>query len=199
MIYLGDIAPGGIITRGFNTHDGLGAPITIAGSPTLEAYKDDGTTQDTSGLTLTVGFDGVTGSHLIEIDTSADGTFFSTGHDFNVRLAGTATVDGQDVVGTWLAHFSIGNRKNVAVSDIEDALEAYFETVTHALPGQENPTATPTYEEILTYLYKTWRNKLVETPTGIALYDNSGTVIDQKATVTNVGGTYTRGEIGTGP
>ena len=46
--------------------------------------------------------------HYVAIDTSADGTFYSTGSDFSVVLSG-ATVDGKSINAV-LAEFSIENR-----------------------------------------------------------------------------------------
>ena len=90
--YLGDFAVGQSVPLAFNTSD-LGAdPITLAGSPALFCYRDDSTTEDNSGLVLDDDYDGRTGLHRVDIDTSADGTFFAAGHDFFVVLT-AGTVD----------------------------------------------------------------------------------------------------------
>lgn len=102
-------AAGSVIHRFFNTHKADGTPITLAGSPSLDIYKDNSTTQDDdSGLSLTVNFDSVTGLHLVTVDTSSDGTFYATGHTFNVILQ-AGTVDGVSVVGTVVYQFKLGN------------------------------------------------------------------------------------------
>jgi hypothetical protein len=106
--YKGDILAGATIRGTFNTRDTDAAPITLA-SGTLRVYKDDGTTEDDSGITLNTDFDGRTGLHLWEVDTSADGTFYSAGSDFFVVLT-VGTVDSISVVGTCVGHFSIENR-----------------------------------------------------------------------------------------
>ncbi len=100
-------AAGSIIYRNFNTHKGDGTPITLAGSPAASVYKDDGTTEDDSGITLTVDFDAKTGLHNVKIDTSADGTFYATGHDFSVVLT-AGTVDSISVVGYEVFRFRLG-------------------------------------------------------------------------------------------
>ena len=107
--YQGDILVGATIRFPFNTIDSTGAPITLAGTPTVRVYKDDGTTEDDSGITLNVDFDSRTGLHLIEIDTSADGTFYSTGANFFAVLT-AGTVGGVSVVGQVVGSFSIANR-----------------------------------------------------------------------------------------
>jgi hypothetical protein len=106
--YKGDILVGATIRGTFQTRDTDSAPITLA-SGTLRVYKDDGTTEDDSGITLNTDFDSRTGLHLWEIDTSADGTFYSAGSDFFVVLT-VGTVDSISVVGTCVGHFSIENR-----------------------------------------------------------------------------------------
>ncbi len=113
--YLGDFSPSKTVRFYFNTHDSTGASVTLADSPAITVYKDDGTDQSDTGVTLTVDFDlgtaspGLVGLHLVEIDTSADGTFYSAGSDFSVVLT-SGTVDGISVVPRALRSFSINNR-----------------------------------------------------------------------------------------
>lgn len=102
---LGDRVVGASIYHHFNTFDADKALITIAGSPTLTCYRNDGTTEDNSGLTLTVDFDGVTGFHVIKVDTSADGAFYTTG-DFTVIFT-AGTVDGVSLAGARILRFSL--------------------------------------------------------------------------------------------
>lgn len=108
--YIGDFTPGKTIRIAFNTHKADGTPITLAGTPVAKAYKDgSSTTEVTTGVTLTVDFDGLTGSHLLVVDTSADGAFYSAGSDFFVKLT-AGTVDSISVVGAELLQFSLANR-----------------------------------------------------------------------------------------
>lgn len=120
----------------FNTHKADGTPITLAGSAAIDCYKDNGTTQDAddSGLTLTIDFDSVTGLHLVTIDTSSDGTFYATGHVFNVVLS-AGTVDSVSVVGTTVYQFKLGEvpadvAKISGDSTAADNLEDLFEETT---------------------------------------------------------------------
>ena len=107
--YVGDFTPGKTIRLQFNTYSSTAAPITLAGSPSLKVYKDNGTAESTSGLTLSPDFDSVTGLHNVAVNTSADGTFYSAGSEFSVVLA-AGTVDGTSVVGTEVGSFSLSNR-----------------------------------------------------------------------------------------
>jgi hypothetical protein len=70
---------------------------------------------------------------------------------------------------------------------------------TFAEPGQEAPAATNTLAVKLGYLFKAFRNRITQTATTLSIYDDAGTTIDQKATVSDNGTTFDRGEIGTGP
>ena len=81
---------------------------------------------------------------------------------------------------------------NTEVSDV-------MKTDTVALPGQGTPTATPTMEAILGWIYKTFRNKKEQTATEWRLFNDAGTVVDSKATVSDDATTATKEEIASGP
>jgi hypothetical protein len=109
MRYGGDYTPGKTVRIAFNTNQANGTPITLAGTPAISIYKDSSTTESTSGVTLTVDFDGRTGSHLLAIDTTADATFYAAGSDFRAVLT-AGTVDSITVVGVIVGRFSLSNR-----------------------------------------------------------------------------------------
>ena len=71
-------------------------------------------------------------------------------------------------------------------------------TANRAEPGQGAPGASITALEKLDYLYKAWRNKTTQTATEYTLYADDTTTTDHKATVSDDGTTFTRGEIATG-
>jgi hypothetical protein len=106
--YVGDFRIGKTIRKMWNSNAVAGESITRATNGTISVYKDGGTTQSTTGVTDTEDFDGLTGVHLVAIDTSADGTFYSAGSDFEVVLSG-ATIDGKSINAT-LFSFSLENR-----------------------------------------------------------------------------------------
>lgn len=109
MSYIGDFNTGVTIYSRFTTVGVTGAPTTLAGTPALSVYKTNSTTQTTTGVSLGVDHDSVTGLHLFTVDTSADGTFYAAGCDFQVVIT-TGTVGGTSVVGYVIAEFSIENR-----------------------------------------------------------------------------------------
>lgn len=109
MSYLGDFATGVTLDTKFCTVQSTGAPTTLSGTPAISVYKDNSTTQSTSGVTLSADFDGVTGLNNVRIDTSSDGSFYSTGSNFQVVIT-TGTVNSVSVVGYVVAEFSLNNR-----------------------------------------------------------------------------------------
>lgn len=108
-MYLGDYVLAATIYHKFTTRGTTGLPTTLAGSPALSVYKTNSTTESTSGITLTVDFDGRTGLNNVAIDLASDGTFYATGCDFAIVIT-TGTVGGTSVVSETIATFSINNR-----------------------------------------------------------------------------------------
>lgn len=107
MTHRGDFDTSAVIYGKFTTYrPSTGAAFTLAGTPALSVYKDNSTTQSTTGVTLTADFDTVTGLNHFAIDTSADGTFYSAGSFFDVVIT-TGTVDSVSVVGAVVASFTI--------------------------------------------------------------------------------------------
>lgn len=104
---LGDFATSTVVYGKFTTYrPSTGAPFVLAGTPALSVYKDNSTTQSTTGVTLTADFDSVTGFNHFAIDTSADGTFYSAGSFFDVVIT-TGTVDGVSAIGTVVGSFTL--------------------------------------------------------------------------------------------
>lgn len=111
--HLGDFDTSAVVYGKFTTfRPSTGAPFTLGGTPALSVYKDNSATQSTTGVTLTVDFDSVTGLHHFAIDTSSDGTFYAAGSFFDVVIT-TGTVDSVSVVGTVVGGFTL--RKNSAL------------------------------------------------------------------------------------
>lgn len=66
-------------------------------------------------------------------------------------------------------------------------------------PGQGDPPVSTSTKEKIDYLYKAWRNKNEATNSAYKLYADDGSTVDQKATLSDDGTTFTRTEIATGP
>jgi hypothetical protein len=102
---LGDFDTSSVVYFKFTTfRPSTGAPFTLAGTPALSVYKDNSTTQTTTGVTLTVDFDGVTGLNHVAVDTSD--AFYAAGSFFDVVIT-TGTVDSVSAVGTVVGRFTL--------------------------------------------------------------------------------------------
>jgi hypothetical protein len=102
---LGDFDTSSVIYFKFTTfRPSTGAPFTLAGTPALSVYKDNSTTQTTTGVTLTADFDSVTGLNHVAIDTSD--AFYAAGSFFDVVIT-TGTVDSVSAVGTVVGRFTL--------------------------------------------------------------------------------------------
>lgn len=113
MAHLGDFDLSTVVYGKFTTYrPSTGAAFTLGGTPALSVYKDNSVTQSTTGVTLTADFDTVTGLNHFAIDTSADGTFYSSGSFFDIVIT-TGTVDSVSVVGSVVGSFTL--RKNSAL------------------------------------------------------------------------------------
>lgn len=105
MIYHGDFLPGATIHFLWSTNGANGASITRGTNGTVSVYKNNGTTQTTTGVTDTEDFDGLTGVHACTIATTD--SFYTPGN-YSVVLSG-ASIDSQ-TVNAVIGHFSIANR-----------------------------------------------------------------------------------------
>lgn len=105
--YVGDYAPGDTIDCNFGTvNPSTGASFTLAGTPAVSVYKDNSTTQSTSGVTLSADFDSVTGLNHVRVTTASDGTFYAAGSYFEAVIT-TGTVDSVSVTGQPVCAFTL--------------------------------------------------------------------------------------------
>jgi len=87
---------------------------------------------------------------------------------------------------------------DVSAAEVNAQVVDVMKTDTVAEPGQGAPPATPTFEEMVSYLYFYFRNKTETTATEHAVYDNAGTTKLVKSTISDDSTTFTKGEFGTG-
>lgn len=103
---------------------------------------------------------------------------------------------GRITVGAFLSTLDLTATMKASVNtEVVDCLNVD----TYAEPGQEAPPATTTLVKKIGYTYKSLRNKKTQTATERKLYADDGTTVDQKATDSDDGTTFTKGELGTGP
>lgn len=107
MINLGDFRSQQTVYLMTNAHKADGTPIDGAGGLAVSVYKDDGTTEYASDITLVGPFDSRTG--LISLKIITTNAFYVAGHDYFIVVT-TGTVDSISVVSYVLAAFSIENR-----------------------------------------------------------------------------------------
>jgi hypothetical protein len=87
---------------------------------------------------------------------------------------------------------------NLATLDtVADAILALLDDA-RTEPGQGAPPVSADMATKVDYLYKLMRNKLEQTSTELKVYADNGSTVDHKATVSDDGTTYTRGELATG-
>lgn len=119
--YLGDYAAGDTIDFKFTTfRPSTGAAFTLGGTPAISIYKDNGTTESTSGVTLTADFDSRTGLNHVRITTSSDGTFYANGSQFEAVIT-AGTVDSVSVIGACVGRFTLAAQTIKAVTNIVSA------------------------------------------------------------------------------
>jgi hypothetical protein len=107
----------------FNTVDTDGAPITLAGSPSL-ACNINGGTAATAGLTLSVDHGTVTGKHRVAIDVDNATLALVDGDVVEVYIA-AGTVDAVSVVGAVVGVFTISDGSLLAqtLTDIDEQVD----------------------------------------------------------------------------
>lgn len=88
-------------------------PVALLGTPIISIYTGSATgTEVTTGVTLAVDFDGVTGLNNVLIDLSS-AAFYAVAADYHVIIT-QGTIDSVSAVGVVVGSFSIENRKSKA-------------------------------------------------------------------------------------
>jgi hypothetical protein len=107
MRHLGDFDLSTVVYGKFTTfRPATGASFTLGGTPALQVYKDNNSTQSSAGVTLSTDFNAVTGLNHFAIDTSADAAFYAAGSFFYIVIS-AGTVDSVNVVGSVVASFTL--------------------------------------------------------------------------------------------
>lgn len=88
---------------------------------------------------------------------------------------------------------------NLSAAQVNAEIVDALNVDTYAEPGQGTPTATASLVTKLGFLYKAWRNLKTQTASEMNLYNDAGSVVDQKATVSDDGTTFISEEIVSGP
>lgn len=104
--------------------------------------------------------------------------------------ANTVEPDPAGTIGTLIGSL-VAALPSIINAEIVDALftDAYGE------PGQGNPPKTNSIAEKIQYLYKAWRNPKDNDGVNDRLYNDDGTVVDQKAAVSKLAGVVSIGKV----
>jgi len=94
---------------------------------------------------------------------------------------------------------SIGSLAAQAKTDVNNEVVDAINIDVYTEPGQGAPGVSLSLVAKVGWLYKFMRNKITQTSTTLSIFADDTTTVDQKATVTDDGTTYTRSEISTGP
>lgn len=122
------------------------------------------------------------------LTTAATGSFDMTSgvQNVNVSKFGNISVPSGDFTSTMKSSI------NTEVLDV-------MNTDTYSEPGQGVPTSTPSYGQMLRYLYKNWRNKKTQTASEYTIYNAAGTVVDHKSSVSGTNVIVTINDVVSGP
>ena len=110
--------------------------------------------------------------------------------DSNSTQLAAIVADTNELQGDWVN----GGRLDLILDSVLSLLDD-----ARSEPGQGAPPVNPDAMTKLDYIYKAWRNKKTQTATTFSLFDDAGTTVDHKATVSDDGTTATIGEVATGP
>lgn len=133
-----DIALGEFGDWKFCTVATTGVPTTLAGSPAVAAYPDNGTTEITAGITLTVDFDSRTGLNNVHVvATEANGYAPNTKY---ILVITAGTVSAASVVGYVIGEFTVQNK----ISGIVDAVAGVGGSATSIVTSTCTPNAGAT-------------------------------------------------------
>jgi len=210
----------GINNRGWNG----GATYTLDSNCTLshEVREGGGTTITTGGADCevrgitrdftvimsaaeTVQFVGITDVITLSGTTTATvnlaGISSSVADSTSAATVTDSTVNSTSQAAILADTNSLNDTKipdTISLANINGEVVDVLKTDTISEMAQGKPTATPTFEEAVMYLYTALRNKIDVTATTKEFHNDAGTVIWKKALSDN-GTTYTEAEGETGP
>ncbi len=91
-----------------------------------------------------------------------------------------------------------GVLNDLSAADVNTEVSDVLKVDTIPEMSQGSPPSSPTFEEAINYLYRKFRNKTETTSTEDAVYDDAGTTKLFKATLSDDGTTFTKGEYESG-
>lgn len=160
--------------------------LTIAGMVSTNTLYLDGDGEVTIDNTNTAGTVYLSGN--IKLTNNGSGQTIVNTNDASI-ISELAKVPKSDSTVSW---------NNTALAAINAEVVDALGVDTIAEMTQGAPPASPTIKQVLNYLYRKFRNKVETTATETKIYDDAGTTVLIKETHGEAGGTFTKGEFGTG-
>lgn len=187
---------GDYLTFSICTHDPDTGELTDAdANPLYRIYEDETVAPILTGTMVTLDGVNTTGFYTERIHCSAVNGF-EDGKSYTIYVQATVDADTGGIAFSFRAITAPNDLSAAQVNaEVVDALNGDV----YAEPPQGAPLATATLAAKISYLYKAFRNRLTQTATTLSIYNDAGAVVDQRATVSDDGVTYTRGEIISGP
>ncbi len=157
--------------------------------------EDTGTTLE-NHLTDIKGTGFVKDTHSLPQCLTATGFSTHSAEDvWNVTTRSLTDKEGFKISGT---KHTLDDLNDISASDVNAEVSDVLKTDTISEMSQGAPPVNPTIEEALNYLYRKFRNKTETTSTEDAVYDDAGTTKLFKATLSDDGTTFTKGEYESG-
>lgn len=187
---------GGVDFRANTTGDRTGNVSGSVGSVTAAVTITAASVQAiwdalTSALTTV----GSIGKLLVtNIDAAISSRLATAGYTAPLDAAGTRAA-----VGLASANLDTQIATLATPAQVKAQAVAALATDTYAEPGQGTPAATNSLAAKIGYIMKAWLNKSDQNATLYELYNAAGAVVDQKATVSDDGTTFTKGGVVSGP
>lgn len=172
------VADEGVVVGAIKISKNGGAPAALNGSATL-THRHTGF----YSLSLTATDLNTVGTVEITIDDTT-----SSMKQKEIQVVEGATYD------VLLADSAVGPASVTQAIAIYDAL-----TAARPEPGQGALAVNASLVEKIDYLYKFLRNRVASTNSQISVYADDATTVDHKATRSDNGTTFDRGEFATGP
>jgi hypothetical protein len=142
--------------------------------------------------------------HTFQIEAEVDSNTVSDKTGYTAATVSDKTGYALSTAGVSAVQSGLATSTEITALNDLSAAEVNAEVVdaiytdTYDEPSQGAPPATASLISKVNYLYKSWRNKKTQTTTTRSIYADNGTTVDHKATDSDDGTTFTKGELGTG-
>lgn len=137
-----------------------------------------------------------TPANTLDVDANGEVTVSTNNDKTGYTVSTVSDKTGYSISGT---KTTLDALNDITAAQVNAEVVDCLATDTYAEPGQGAPGATVSLKDKIGYIYKFLRNKKESTSTTISVYDDAGTTVDHKSTISDNGTTYTEGEYVSGP